>query len=132
MRFTHSSYATRGDADAQQPPGFRVCLSISGLHCASKGAPLERALRRIEGIWDATVNPLRDRVSVVADALTRIDAVIQVLAARGYPVDPGDIGVTAWLNGVERLRELEHELLATPAVTSYKITEATAWSCDLH
>jgi cation transport ATPase len=125
MRLSHSTDTSRGEANTQVSPGFRVCLSISGLRCASEGAPLERALRRIEGVQDATVNPLRDRVSVVVDALTQIDAVIQVLAARGYPVDPGEICVTTWLSDPKRLRELKRELLAAPAVTFYTIAAAT-------
>ncbi|NIM49601.1 MAG: hypothetical protein GTO22_10165, partial [Gemmatimonadales bacterium] len=53
-----------------------MCLTVSGLRCASEGAPLERALKQVEGVRDATVDPLRERVSIEVDKLPRLEGIL--------------------------------------------------------
>ncbi len=100
------------------PVGFRVCLSISGLRCASEGAPLERELEKLSGVRDATVNPLREKLAIEVDALTRVQNVVDTLAERGYAVSRGEIRITTWIGGSHRhLADLRHEMMGFGAVT---------------
>lgn len=102
--------------DASQ--GFRVCLSVYGVRCASDAVPLERMLRRLDGVRDATVNALRSRVWIEVDMLARLEPVVQLLGDRGYAVDTSQVQVTTWLPGSRPTDpDLERDLLMIRNVT---------------
>lgn len=106
--------------------GFRVCLTISELGCASEGAPLERTLRKLDGVRGAAVNPMRDTVSIEVDALPWLEEVIRILERRGYSVHMAEARVTTWLVGSSgRLEALRRELLDLPHVTHCRIAIPT-------
>lgn len=114
----------RGTLDASS--GFRVCLTISGLRCASEGAPLERALKRLDGVRDATVNPLRDRISIEVDRLPRLEVVVRMLASRGYSIGTGEVQVTTWIDASRtRLGALRRELLERVGVGYCRVGSPT-------
>ncbi len=121
---------TRGREERQAPAtsagAFRLCLTVSGLRCASDGSTLERALKKVDGTRDATVNPIRCQVFVEVDKLVRLEAILGILGRRGYAVDSGDVRVTTWYSGpVERLAWLERRLLQFAGVTSCRVAEPT-------
>ncbi len=106
--------------------GFRLYLSVSGLRCASEGSTLERALNKVDGARDATINPLRSQVFVEVDKLYRLEAILGILGRRGYSVDGGEVRVTTWFPGPpERLQWLERRLLEFAGVTSCRVAEPT-------
>lgn len=105
---------------------FRVCLSVTGLGCASEGVPLERALRRIEGVADAAVNPLRNGVALEVDRLFRLPQILRVLGNRGYSIDAGEVRVTVWIGGVpDRLQEIAQRLREFPGVSYCRLGTPT-------
>lgn len=111
----------RGDNSASSR-GFRVCLTVSGLRCASEGAPLERALKQVEGVRDATVDPLRERVSIEVDKLPRLEGILSILGRRGCSVDTGAVWVTTWVAGSpDRMAMLTRELLGYAGVTHCRV-----------
>ncbi len=106
--------------------GFRVCLTVSGLRCASEGAPLERALKRLDGVRDASVNALRDRISLEVDRLVRLEAILRILGRRGYSVDTGEVRVTAWIGGApEQLLAVRKVLLEFDGVSYCRVSFPT-------
>lgn len=105
-------------AVSDQPLVYQVRLRISGIRCVSEGAPLERALRRFEGVRDATVNALIEGVWLQVDKLWRIEGILRLLVKRGYSVDMHDVSVTIWIRGSPiGLEGLRHELSSFPHVT---------------
>lgn len=82
-----------------------------------EGARLERALRRLEGVRDATVNAPRERVTIEVDRLPRLEPILRMLGARGYTVAIGQVQVATWIAARRvRLLELRSQLLDFPAV----------------
>ncbi|MFN3168668.1 MAG: heavy metal translocating P-type ATPase [Phycisphaeraceae bacterium] len=61
----------------------RTTLQIDGMHCASCVARVEKALRHVEGVEDATVNLTTNKASVEGNGLVT-DALIQSVERAGY------------------------------------------------
>jgi copper chaperone CopZ len=96
---------------------YGVCLSISEIRCAADAVPLERALKRLDGVQDASVNPLRSRVWVEVDILPRLERILRLLNGRGYSVDTTEVHITTWIPGFRSFPDLSRELLRLPHVT---------------
>ena len=63
----------------------KIQLSISGMHCASCATILTKALQKVSGVKEATVNYSTERASVDYDSSkTTIDQLLQAVAAKGY------------------------------------------------
>ncbi len=68
----------------------KVQLRLSGLSCAADVAPLERALRAVPGVREATVNLTWERAFVAYDAAaTGPAALVEAVRAAGYRADVG-------------------------------------------
>lgn len=124
-RRTDESQGMAGQRNAARG-AFRVCLTVTGLRCASEGAPLERALRRVQGVSDATVNPLRSRVALEVDRLFRLPEILRVLGNRGYSIDTGEVRATVWFDGApEELHEIGLRLGSFPGVSYCRVGTPT-------
>ena len=109
-----------------EPQACRVCLTITELRCASEGASLERSLKKLEGVRDATVNPLVERIWMEVDRLPRLESIVRLVASRGYSVDISDVRMTTWISGSPaRLAEMRCELSSLPNVTYYGLGRPT-------
>jgi Cu+-exporting ATPase len=89
MTATASSPAsTRAPVDAAQLPLDVIdSIDIQGMTCASCVRRVERALRAVPGVQDATVNFATEQASVTYDAsLTTQDALAQAVRNAGYEV----------------------------------------------
>ncbi|MBM4430413.1 MAG: heavy metal translocating P-type ATPase, partial [Chloroflexi bacterium] len=74
---------------AWRPAPSRVVLSLSGMHCASCAALIERGLRRVAGVQQANVNFAAEKALVLYD--DRQADVAQLIAAvkkAGYTATP--------------------------------------------
>ncbi|MDP2944167.1 MAG: heavy metal translocating P-type ATPase [bacterium] len=72
------------DSNANQ----RISLSLFGMHCSSCANIIERALKKVPGVKQASVNFAAEKVSIVYDE-ARIDppAFIQAIAKAGYKAE---------------------------------------------
>ena len=74
----------------------RVMLTLSGMHCASCAAVIERSLRKVPGVTHANVNFAAEKASILFDgALTTPERLVEAVRKIGYGaerVDPADTG----------------------------------------
>jgi Cu2+-exporting ATPase len=64
-------------------------LQVSGITCAACAAPIEQALRDVDGVIEASVNAAAMRVSVRWDpARTRPSALVEAVRRAGYDAQP--------------------------------------------
>ena len=67
----------------------RVDLPVSGMTCATCVRRVEKAIRKVAGVRDATVNLATNRASVSYDpAATAPDAIAKAIEGAGYEVPP--------------------------------------------
>jgi Cu+-exporting ATPase len=59
-------------------------LPVAGMTCASCASRVEKALAKVPGVHDATVNLATERASVRADAGVKLDAMRAAVAKAGY------------------------------------------------
>lgn len=63
----------------------KITLSISGMHCASCVTTIERALKKTQGVNDASVNLTTERATVSYDPeKVKVNALIEAIKSRGY------------------------------------------------
>lgn len=63
----------------------RVSLNISGMHCSSCAAIIERQLKKTPGVTEAHVNFAAEKASVVYDSTTtKVDDLINAIKKSGY------------------------------------------------
>jgi Cu+-exporting ATPase len=63
----------------------RISLSISGMHCASCSAIIERSLKKIPGISSASVNFGSEKALVTYDeSVVNLDSIIKAIKKAGY------------------------------------------------
>ena len=67
-----------------QPAQQEINLDIEGMSCASCVGRVEKALRKVEGVTEATVNLAAERAHVRVTAGVRADAVIAAIEQAGY------------------------------------------------
>lgn len=62
----------------------KVSLSLSGMHCTSCAAIIEKSLKKVNGVKEAHVNFAAEKASVLYDISTPKDALIQAVKKTGY------------------------------------------------
>ncbi len=76
---------SRAVEDAGYRIGTRtVDLAVDGMTCASCVGRVERALKRVPGVFDATVNLATERAAVTAAASVEDEALIRAITDAGY------------------------------------------------
>lgn len=75
-------------------PQHSIDLAIGGMSCASCSARVERALRRVPGVTQASVNLATERATVSGPA--NVDALITAIVAAGYEVRTRQAPATRW------------------------------------
>ena len=72
----------------------RLTLEVEGMSCASCVNRIERYLRKLEGVQEATVNLATNRATVVANPDVTTDAIVAAVEAAGYDAHPvEDLGL---------------------------------------
>ncbi len=85
----------------------RVTVPIKGMHCAACVGKVERALKSVSGVREATVNLATERATVVFDpAAAGVPALREAVAAAGYEIVPS-APRAADAREAERVREAE-------------------------
>jgi len=108
-------------AKAVEDAGYRIStrdveLAIEGMTCASCVARVERALRKVPGVVDASVNLATERARVTTAGEVPVSALIAAVAEAGYTVARPAAGDTP--NGAaatpdrRNARERQHLLIA--------------------
>ncbi len=65
---------------------MRITLPVKGMTCASCVKAVERALSKIEGVTDVTVNFASEKASLTASDYIPVERLIQAVKAEGYDV----------------------------------------------
>lgn len=107
-------------------------LSITGMTCASCAARVERALRAVPGVAQASVNPATDTATITWDdkAAARRDALVAAVQQAGYAVAdaPEDDAITLAISGMSCascVARVEKALQAVPGVQAASVNLAT-------
>jgi P-type Cu+ transporter len=93
-----------------------IDLDIDGMTCASCVGRVEKALRKVEGVVDASVNLATESARVRTAAGVSVDALIQAADKAGYPArkhQAHDAGAGAAGHAKPVDRELRHVIFAT-------------------
>lgn len=90
-------------------PSAAFELSIQGMTCASCVGRVEKALRALPGVTDATVNLATERARVHGSVDS--DALIAAIASAGYKAQPIDIGTSADDEAVTERKDAERARL---------------------
>ncbi len=69
-------------------PAQTLSLDITGMTCASCVRRVEKALRSVPGVREASVNLPLERATVTIDPRTRVEALVRAVEEAGYGVAP--------------------------------------------
>ena len=109
-------------------PGFpqSLALPVEGMSCASCVGRVERGLKAVPGVSDASVNLAAERADVSFEAAVDPATIVQAIEDLGYRVPQRS--VTLAVEGMTCagcVRGVERALLAVPGVTSATVNLAT-------
>lgn len=109
-------------------PGFpqSLTLPVEGMSCASCVGRVERTLKAVPGVLDASVNLAAERADVSLDAAVDQGTIVQAVEDLGYRVPQRS--VTLAVEGMTCagcVRGVENALTAVPGVTSANVNLAT-------
>ncbi|MEC5384236.1 heavy metal translocating P-type ATPase [Uliginosibacterium sp. H3] len=79
-----STLMTASTASSNHPRSLG--LPVSGMTCASCAARVEKALRAVHGVSEASVNLATERVNVTLDAQTETEVLVAAIRRAGYDV----------------------------------------------
>jgi Cu+-exporting ATPase len=104
----------------------RVTLPVTGMTCANCVSTIERNLRRLDGVEEASVSLASERASVTYDS-SKLDAarLVERVRRAGYDVALGDLELS--VNGLaddNDGRRLEQALRANPGVVEAQVSYA--------
>src|ERR671935_1981447 len=86
---TVQSAPHRETPDGLSGPAAHVDLAVGGMTCASCVARVERKLKRVPGVQEATVNLATERAAVAYDpTATTVADLIGAVEAAGYSAAP--------------------------------------------
>ncbi|HYN60160.1 MAG TPA: copper ion binding protein, partial [Rubrivivax sp.] len=74
----------------RNPVARSIDLQIGGMTCASCVMRVEKALRKVPGVIDATVNLATEKARVQADASVTADALVTAVRQAGYEAGSTD------------------------------------------
>jgi len=98
------------DMEAPMQSDTTLRLDITGMTCASCAGRVEKALRKVEGVREASVNLATETASVTAPGVS-LDALVQAVERAGYGARPhAEVVEQAKTDGMPR--ETLHLLLA--------------------
>jgi Cu+-exporting ATPase len=103
-----------------------IGLQIGGMTCASCVMRVEKALRKVPGVTDATVNLATEQAQVQADATVTANALSAAVRQAGYEV--GSTDVTLQVEGMtcaSCVGRVEAALLKVPGVIGASVNLAT-------
>src|SRR5437764_12680548 len=85
----HAKELQRSKEEEQEPATCRVTFALEGMMCASCAMRIEKGLKKVPGVLDASVNLATEQASVTFDpAQTGIEQMAQKVEAVGYKAIP--------------------------------------------
>jgi Cu+-exporting ATPase len=108
----------------------RAVLSIGGMHCTSCAQAIERALLRVQGVEQASVNPATQKVWVVFDpSRTSLTILEKAIEAAGYRIVdedlPGVANLYLRILGMDNphcLQTVKGVLVHLPGIVDYQLS----------
>ncbi len=102
-------------------PQQELSLSITGMTCASCAGRVEKALRNVDGVLDAVINPATDQAHVTIAAGIAPSALLAAVEAAGYGAtisrtDAAALAAGEQMRGKDWLPVMYAALLALPLV----------------
>ncbi len=101
--------------DQTLPPDQRIDLAIVGMTCASCVARVEKVLRRVPGVHEASVNLATEMAQVQAGAEVALPALIEAVRRAGFTAAPMQ-AARPDRSGREKLELIAAFLLSAPVV----------------
>jgi Cu+-exporting ATPase len=104
----------------------RVTLPVTGMTCANCVSTIERNLRRLDGVADASVSLASERASVTYDP-DKVDTarIVERVRRAGYDVALGDIDLSVQgLADDNDARRLDQALRANPGIVEVQVSYA--------
>jgi len=104
----------------------RVTLPVTGMTCANCVSTIERNLRRLDGVEEASVSLASERASVIYDP-SKLDPtrLVERVRRAGYDVALGDVDLSIQgLADDNDARRLEQSLRANPGVVEAQVNYA--------
>lgn len=104
----------------------QITLSVTGMSCASCVGRVDRALSKLEGVSDVSVNLATETASLHLDQPRQLPQVVARLAELGYParIDRADLSVAS-MSCASCVGRVEKLLLAMPGVIDASVNLAT-------
>ena len=103
-----------------------LTLPIEGMSCAACVGRVERALRAVPGVADATVNLATERADVTLAAPVDRAALVQAVAGAGYAVPAATLDLTVkGMTCASCVGRVERALAAVPGVSAASVNLAT-------
>ncbi len=103
-----------------------IDLPITGMTCASCVSRVERALKKTEGVLDASVNLATEKATVQVNEDASLDALIETVQSAGYDVDLAS--ATMQIEGMTCaacVSRIEGAILKSPGVLKASVNLAT-------
>ncbi len=107
-------------------PTATLTLPVEGMTCASCVGRVERALRQVPGVTDATVNLATERAQVTATAAVTRTSLVAAVEAAGYdvPAEPIDLTIGG-MTCASCVSRVERALKSVPGVQTATVNLAT-------
>jgi len=103
-----------------------LTLPIDGMTCASCVARVERALRTVPGVVEATVNLATERAQITAADTTNRSRLVAAIKDAGYDVPAEPVGlIIGGMTCASCVARVERALQAVPGVASAAVNLAT-------
>ncbi|MEP7281313.1 MAG: heavy metal translocating P-type ATPase [Rubrivivax sp.] len=111
---------------APASPSSGLTLPVTGMTCASCSARVEKALRAVPGVHEATVNLATEQAFVRADAAVGAAALVAAVRQAGYDVDINGTALQIEdMTCASCVARVEKALLKVPGVLSASVNLAT-------
>ena len=121
----HPTIAVNAPSTAAAP-SRSIDLQIEGMSCASCVMRVEKALGKLPGVTQATVNLATEQAHVLADASVTADALVAAVRQAGYAVSTTELSLQVeGMTCATCAARVETALLKIPGVTSASVNLAT-------
>jgi len=106
--------------------GQVILLPVAGMSCASCVARVEKALRRVEGVTEVTVNLASESAKVTLDAPAKVEQLVAQIQSAGYQVPSLELKLAvAGMTCASCVRRVERALRNVPGVLQASVNLAS-------
>jgi len=95
-------------------------IPIKGMTCSACAQAIERALKKVEGVKEASVNLLTEKAIIIAEEPLKISRLLSVIRATGYDFGQRNLYLQIQEIDSELVRLIESKLLEIEGITEIK------------